>query len=291
MSDVVALVGEDRTALFRVVPELLGLAPELLHHQVDEDDGADDQQRHEKAVVVDESQLQVERARNGEEEVQVDEHADRRVEDLLDECRAEHPGEGRAADQGDVHQQRHDGADVGRQEPVHRYSCGIRGQDVAVAHASVRVPGDEDEIPGDGRQHSLNRLEAQSDDDVADRDPGHRVPQPLEPVEDVEAAEVAEDEHHCDADDPERDLQQAAVPRAVVERRDRLDRVVEHAHEARLSRREDGREDTRVQLVRKWCRGRRAPWRATASTGSPPSGRRRCRLGSRSSAPSARTAR
>ena len=133
-------------------------------------------------MVVDDSELQVERARHGEEEVEVHERADRRVEDLLDDRRAEHSGKGGAADQRHVHQQRDDGADVGRQEPVHRDSRGICGQDVAVAHASARIPGCEDEVPGEGGQQRLDRLEGQPGHDVADRDLGHRVPQPLEPV-------------------------------------------------------------------------------------------------------------
>ena len=44
-------------------------------------------------------------------------------------------------------------------------------------------------------------------------------------------------------------LSRRLVARAVVERRDRLDGVVERAHRARLSRREDGREETQLRKV------------------------------------------
>src|SRR6185436_18165403 len=107
-----------------------------------------------------------------------------------------------------------------------------------------------------------------------------RVPHAREPAEDVEARDMTENEHYSDADEPEGDLQQATVAGPIVERRDGLDGVVKRAHEARLSRGEDGRK----KALPRWCRGRRVPERATASTDVPPSGRRRGRLRSRSSA-------
>ena len=230
LEGVVALVREDGAALLRLLPEARDLAPELLRDEDDQDHAARDEQRNEKPMVVDEAELEVERPRNRDEEVEVDERPDDGVEDLLDERCADDARERRAANQGDVHQEGGERADVRRQEAVHRDPGSVGGEDVAVAHTAVRVARGEDVVPRKRRQRGLDRLEEDTGHDVLDRDLLHRVPDRREPPEDVEAGEVADHERGRDPEQPQGDLEQPARTRAVVEGCHHPNGVVKSTH-------------------------------------------------------------
>ena len=94
----------------------------------------------------------VERARHGQEEVEVDEGAGDREEDLLDEVGGDRAGERASRDDGHEHDQRHERADVRGQEVVHRHAHGVGGDDRPeldltrigrAQDAVVREPGEE----------------------------------------------------------------------------------------------------------------------------------------------------
>ena len=86
--------------------------PELLRDGDDQDQTTGDQEGNEEPMVVDEPKLEIERARHGDEEVEVDERSDEGVEDLLHEGCTDYTGERRAANQSDVHEERGERADV-----------------------------------------------------------------------------------------------------------------------------------------------------------------------------------
>ena len=95
----------------------------------EQEGAADDDDDRGHRVGGDVAEVLVERAGHREEEVEVDERPGDREEDLLDEVGGERAGERAARDDRDEHQQRHERADVRRQEAVHRHADGVGGDD------------------------------------------------------------------------------------------------------------------------------------------------------------------
>jgi hypothetical protein len=79
-------------------------------------------------------------------------------------------------DDGHVHQQRGEGADVRREEAVQRDRGGVGGEDLQVRDASVR----------------------ERDEQVPEPDLAERVPQVREPAADVEAQKIEDGERERD---------------------------------------------------------------------------------------------
>ena len=162
-------------------------------------------------------ELEVERACDRREEVDVDQRADDDVEDLLHDVAAEDARERRALDDRDEHEEHHERAHVRGHEVVERDARRVRGEHRHVGDAAgIRVA--EDPVPAEGREHCLQSLEEAAQDDVADRDLGERAPEVLEPAEDVDPRQVERREGEERPDDPRGDAEDR---RAVVDRRRR----------------------------------------------------------------------
>ena len=204
--------------------QLDDLRPEGADEQVDQEGAAEQQDRRRPRALVHEGELDVERAADREEEVEVGEGADHREEDLLDHVGAEHAGEGRAGDDRGEHQQHHEGADVRRQEAVQRHRGRVAGEHHPEARGRIRVA--EDRVPRERGQRRLHGLERDARDEVGRRDLGDRVPEVREPAADVPAEQVGRGGDHDDQDRPE---QQAPDVRAPA-RRFRCDSCVRGGH-------------------------------------------------------------
>ena len=171
---------EDRTALFRLRPQLLDLAPEDPTEQHEEYTHTDDDEQGEPRMRGLVAETDIEGAGNTQKHVEVDERPGEGEEDLLHEIRRDRSADRAARDDGHEHEQRHERADVRRQEAVHRHAYRIGGDDrpqldlPRVGHAQdavVREPG-EDRLAG---------LEGKGPDDV----PGIGVPDVLDLVPEV----------------------------------------------------------------------------------------------------------
>ena len=181
--------------------QLDDLRPEGADQQVDQEGAAEQQDRRRPRALVHEGELDVERAADRQEEVEVGEGADDGEEDLLDHVGAEHAGEGRAGDDRREHQQHHEGADVRRQEAVQRHRGRVAGEHDPEARRRVGVA--EDRVPGERGQRRLDGLERDGGDDVGRRDLGDRVPEVREPAADVPAEQIGRGGDHDDQDRPE----------------------------------------------------------------------------------------
>ena len=153
-------------------------------------------------------ELEVERARDGREEVEVDERADDQVEDLLHHVSGDDSGERRASNDSDEHEQHHERAHVRRDVVVERDTHRVGRQDRHERHAA-RVRVAQDAVPAKRSQRRLHTLEQAAEDDVPDRDLGDGVPELFEPADDVDSREL----QHADDDqrpaDPSGDAQDA----------------------------------------------------------------------------------
>ena len=136
------------------------------------------------------AELELERAGDLGEEVEVDERPDDHVEDLLDHVAGEDSGEVRPSDDRDVHDERDERAHVRRDDVVQRNAGGVGREHGHVGHAAgIRVA--QDPVPAERGQQRLGALEEAAQDDVAERDRGDRVPEALEPAPDVDAERAA----------------------------------------------------------------------------------------------------
>jgi hypothetical protein len=147
-----------------------------------------------------ELELDVEGAADRQEEIEVDEGAREREEDLLDGVAAEDPGEGRAGDHRRHHDQEHETAEVRRQDPVQRDRDGVAGEDVEPARLRVGVL--QDRVPRVAGGHRLEGLEGAVRDERPERDRRQRVPQLREPASQVPAEQVRERAAHDEEDSP-----------------------------------------------------------------------------------------
>ena len=93
-------------------------------------------------------------------------------------------------------------ADVGGQEAVERDAGGVRGQDLQVGDAPVRERHAQDRVPAERGQRGLRRLQRPARQQVAEPDPGQRVPQLREPAQDVDAEHLEDRQQHRDARQP-----------------------------------------------------------------------------------------
>ena len=167
-------------------------------------------------MVLDEAELDVERAAHRQEEVEVDEGADQREEDLLHRVAAEDSRERRAGDDRREHQQHHERAEVRRQDAVQRDGGGVAGEDLDPAHVA-RVGVAQDRVPAERRQGRLHRLQHDRGHQLGDRDARDRVPDLLEPAADVPAEQVCD---RADHDDDER-ADHPPLPAEALRRRGR----------------------------------------------------------------------
>ncbi len=121
-------------------------------------------------------------------------------------------------DQCDEHQQRHEGADVGREEVVHRDADGVGGDDLP-RDDLLRIGGGEDPVVRHAGQNGLCALEDQARDDVLDRDRLDLVPEILEPPDHIDAGKLQDPDDDGDAGDPGGDPHESAGARLADERR------------------------------------------------------------------------
>ena len=219
MEEVLLRVGEDRAALLRLLPELLQLPPEDPAEQDDQEAAAGQDQDRPQRVLGDVAEALGERAGHGEEEVEVDERARDREEDLLHEVGGERAGEGRGRDDRGEHDQRRERADVRGQEVVHRDADGVGGHDRPELDLA-RIGRAQDPVVRKPRQERLSGLEEERRDDVAGRNVLDLVPEVLQPADDVDPEEVEDEDDDDGADDPAGDLDQPAPPGRIVERGD-----------------------------------------------------------------------
>ena len=171
-------------------------------------------------MVGDVAEALVERPGHGEEEVQVDERARDREEDLLHEVGGERAGDRRARDDRDEHEQRDEGADVRRQKIVHGHAHGVRG-DYGGECDLAGVRGAENAVVGESRKDSLARLEEETGNDVAGRNRLDLIPELRQPPPDVDAQQIEHDQHQRGAEQPGPDLDEPATTGGVVERKNR----------------------------------------------------------------------
>ena len=156
------------------------------------------------------AELELERARDGAEEPDVDQRPDDEVEDLLDDIAAEDAGERRSLDDRDVHEEHHERAHVRGHEVVQCDAGRVGGEHRHVRDAAgVRVA--QDPVPAECGEHGLEPLEETAQDDVADRDLGERAPELLEPAPDVDPGQMQEDEDEERPDDPRGDPEQPVL--------------------------------------------------------------------------------
>ena len=179
----------------------------------DQEHAAGDDPEEERRVCVLLAEADVELARDGEEEVQVDRGPDDRVEDLLDEVRGDRSAERAGRDDRDEHQERHERPEVGRQEAVSGDADGVGGDDRPDRHLAG-VGGAEDPVVRDACEDGLGRLEDERGDQVARRDRGHLVPEALDPALDVEAEQLADQKEDRDPENPGADLDEPVTARA-----------------------------------------------------------------------------
>ena len=149
---------EDLAALFCLLPEALQLVPEHPSEHEDQERTTDDDQQREQRVVAEPAQLDVEGRSRLEEHQDVDERPDDGEEDLVDDVRGEDPREARAGDDRDEHQQRHERADVRRQEAVHPDTDRIGRHDRPQRHPGLRVGVAENPVVGDPVERRLGHL-------------------------------------------------------------------------------------------------------------------------------------
>ena len=214
---------EDGPARLRLYPQGLDLAPEDARHDDDQEAAAREHEDRSHRVVVEAVQRFVEGARDGEEEVEVDERAGEREEDLLDEICRQRAREGAGRDDGHEHEQRHEGADVRRQEVVHRDPDRVGGHD----GADLDVPGirgAQDAVVGEAGKDRLRRLDGECEDDVAGRDLPDLVPEVLEPPDDVDPEEVEDHDDERGPEQPGGHLDQASATGRVLERKNLVGR-------------------------------------------------------------------
>ena len=136
--------------------------PEDPHEDRDQEDRAGDDPEREHRVVRERvplvPELELERAGDLGEEVEVDERPDDHVEDLLDHVAGEDSRERRPSDDRDVHDERHERAHVRRDDVVQRDAGGVGGEHGHVRDAAgIRVA--QDPVPAEGGQHRLGALE------------------------------------------------------------------------------------------------------------------------------------
>ena len=192
--------------------------PEHPPEQEDQEGTADDDQQREQGVVAEPAELDVEGRSRLEEQQAVDDGADDGEEDLVDDVSGEDPREAGAGDDRNEHQQRHERADVGRQEAVHPDTDGIGGHDRPQRHAGVRVGVAEDPVVGDPVERRLGHLQQHPGDQIADRNSFELIPEMGQPALDVDAQQVQDDQKRRDDQNPAAHLDQASIPRRVAER-------------------------------------------------------------------------
>src|SRR3954447_21424135 len=158
-------------------------------------------------------EIDVERSRHREEEVEVDERACDREEDLLHEVRRDRAGERATGDERDEHDQRYEGADVRRKEVVHCHADRVRRHDRRERDfAGIRSA--EDPVVRRPGEERLTRLEDESGDDVAGRYRGDLVPEVRQPPAYVDADELQHQHEDGDPGEPGADLDEPARARA-----------------------------------------------------------------------------
>ena len=118
-----------------------------------------------RCVGVHELELHVERALDGQEQVDVDEEAADREEDLLHGVAAEDRGERCAGDDRREHQQHCECAEVRRQDAVQRNRRGVTGENLTPAN-TIAIGEPEDRIPPVRRGGRLHGLEDDGRDEV-----------------------------------------------------------------------------------------------------------------------------
>ena len=187
------------------------LLPEDPGEQDEQDDGADRDQDDQALVVVEEAELDREGAADREEEVEVDGDVEDREGDLLHRERREHHREGRAGEQGGEHDQHHPGADVGRQEAVHRDGRRVAGEDEAERDVGAGEGGAQDPEPGERGERRLRRLQDDPGGDRPGRQLAELVEELVDPVVDRDPEQVEDEDEQGDAADPGGDPRQPPV--------------------------------------------------------------------------------
>ena len=229
-----AEVAEDRGAFLGPHPHHFDPVPEDPHEDRDEEDRAGDDPEGEHGMVGDRipliAELELERAGDLGEEVEVDEGPDDHVEDLLDHVAGEDSRERRPADDRDVHDERHERAHVRGDDVVQRNAGRVRGEHGHVRHtAGVRIA--QDPVPAECGQQGLGALEEAAQNHVAERDVGDRVPQALQPTPDVDADRLQNEEDDEDPYEPGGDPQDAPPRMLTRGRRAELDGGIGHPRE------------------------------------------------------------
>ena len=125
---------------------------------------------------VHELELDVERAFDCEKEIEVDEQAAQREEDLLDRIAAENRRKRRTGDDRGEHDQHHERAYVGGQDPVERHRGCVAGDHVATAHLP-RIGKAENRVPREAGRGRLQGFQQDGRDQVLRGDLGDGVPQ------------------------------------------------------------------------------------------------------------------
>lgn len=141
--------------------------PKNPRRQHEQDDRADEQQDHQRRVVGEETELDREGAADREEQIEVEPHVEDGEGDLLDDQAGEDEREGRARDQRGEHRQHHEGAEVGRKEPVERDRDRVGGEHEAEGKRRPRQRRAQDPVPGERREARLRGLQ---------QHPGHDRP-------------------------------------------------------------------------------------------------------------------
>ena len=158
-----------------------------------------------------EFELDVERAFDGQEEIQVDEDADQGKEDLLHRICPEDAREGRACNDRREHQQHYQRTETRRQDPVQRHRGRVAREDVEPSHPT-RIRDKQNRVPAEASHESLDGLERDRPEQILDRDLRDRVPELGEPLPDVPTEQVRDsadddddqgtDKHALEAESP-----------------------------------------------------------------------------------------
>src|SRR5215216_365383 len=227
---------EDDAALLRLGPELLHPSPEDADQQPDEHEASNDNRRGQEQMLGDVSELAIERAGDGKEEVEVDEGADHCEEDLVYEVSRQDPRERRARHDRDEHEEHDERPHVGGQHAVQSGRDRIRGHDRSYSNTRLRIGRSQDVNPGERVERRLYRLEEAPGDEITDRDLGHRVPDRVQPAPDRDTKQVADEQEERQAAEPQPDPRQSMPERHLRSRgRDQALLIIPCAGSPRIS--------------------------------------------------------
>ena len=210
--EVDAGVLEDLSSDLRLLPQACHLPPEDADQDDEEKYGPEDDQSGQDLVRRDVPELDVEGAGDGQEEVEVDERAGEREEDLLHKKAREDAGEGRSGDEREEDEHHHEGADVRRQEPVQRYADRVRREDGLEGKLDVGIRVAQYPEPSVSSEGRLTGLHDESGDEIAERDARHLVPEVVEPRADVPPEQIRHDRDRCDHERDEYEPNDASPP-------------------------------------------------------------------------------